>query len=122
MLHAGKLRHRITIQRKANVADSSGEVQNEYGSLETEWENYLELWAAVEPFSVRDFAGAREFVSAQSEQTKITARITVRRHTGIVAGMRILHNDEYYYIEGILPDKFSGLEYLTLAVSSGVRA
>lgn len=117
MLDAGKLRHRLTIQKLQNVADSSGEVQDSNGDLVQEWVDVATVWGAIEPVS------GREFISAQTEQSKIIARIVIRYRNDIDATMRIFHayKDAYYNIEGILSDKESGLEYLTLPVSEGVR-
>ncbi len=117
MLNAGRLRHRIRIEHLVNMEDSAGEVQNESGELEQEWVTLAEVWAAIDPLS------AKEFVAAQSEQSKVVARITIRYRTDLDASMRIYHAAKglYYNIEGILSDKDSGLEYLTLPVSEGVR-
>lgn len=117
MLDAGKLRHRLTIQRLENIEDSSGEVQDSNGDLIQEWVNVATVWGAIEPLS------GREFIAAQAEQSKVVARITIRYRNDIDASMRIFHayKDTYYNIEGILADKESGLEYLTLPVSEGVR-
>lgn len=117
MLDSGKLRHRLTIQKLQNVADSSGEVQDSSGDLIQEWVNVATVWGAIEPLS------GREFMAAQAEQSKVVARLTVRYRNDIDATMRIFHayKDAYYNIEGVLSDKDSGLEYLTLLVSEGVR-
>lgn len=108
MIDAGRLRHRVTIQYPADARDS-------FGAPEIDWETFAVVWAAIEPLS------AREFVSAQAEQSKVVGRITIRKLAGIDADMRIEHNGEIYNIEGILTDKDSGLEYITIPVSKGVR-
>lgn len=113
MLKAGKLRHRITIQQQV-------EVQNpDNGAMSVDWSNVATVWAAIEPLS------AKEFIASESETSKITTRVTIRFRTDVTAKMRLLHNkkgvDFYYNVEGVLPDKDSGLEYLTLPCSEGVR-
>ena len=35
--------------------------------------------------------------------------------------MRILHRGQVYNIAGLLPDRVSGLEYITIPVSAGVN-
>jgi hypothetical protein len=35
--------------------------------------------------------------------------------------MRILHRSQVYNIAGLLPDKVSGLEYITILVSGGAN-
>lgn len=110
-MHAGKLRHRVTLQTPVQVQDSMT------GGLETEWDDVATVWAEIAPLS------AREFVAAQTEISKITARITIRYRDDVTAEMRIYHSakDKFYNIEGVLSDKESGLEYLTLPCSDGVR-
>jgi SPP1 family predicted phage head-tail adaptor len=75
------------------------------------------VWASIEALS------AREFIAAQAEDSKVNTRITIRYRSGINAKMRLYHEakDVYYNIEGVLSDKDSGLEYLTLPCSSGLR-
>lgn len=108
-MQAGKLRHRVTLQRYEETRDDMGAV------IET-WVDVATVWAAVEPLSVR------EFISAQAGQSEISARITIRYRPGIDATMRVLHRDQIYNIKGPpLPDPRSGREYLTLAVAAGVN-
>ncbi len=109
MLKSGRLSHRVTIESPTYTQDS-------YGDPTPDWVTVAEVWAAIEPLSVR------EFMAAQSEQSKVSARITIRHRSDLSADMRILHNGKIYNIEGILPDPDSGLEYVTLPCSQGVRA
>lgn len=104
-----KLRHRITIQHKTRTQDP------ETGELTEGWADFATTWASVEPLS------AREFIAAQSTQSKISARIVIRYRSGIDASMRILHDGRVYNIEGVLPDNKSGREWLTLPCSEGVN-
>ncbi len=109
-MEAGKLRHRGVLQYQA-------ETQNQdTGAIQVTWLDLATLWMAIEPLSARDF------VAAQAEGSKVSARITIRYRDDVTAKMRIRHlaKDHYYYIEGVLADKESGLEYLTLPVSQGV--
>src|SRR5690606_36164045 len=105
---AGPLRHRVTLQERQLTQDS-------YGSPVTEWVDVATLWAAVEPLS------AREFIAAQAQQSQVTARIRIRYRPGVNGQMRILHRGKFYNIAGVLADKESGLEYLTLPVTEGVN-
>lgn len=110
-MDAGSLRHRIIIQQQT-------ETQNQdTGAVQISWTDLARVWSSIEPLSSRDF------VAAQSEQSKVIARITIRYMAGVTSKMRIHHpaKDIYYNIEGVLSDKDSGLEYLTLPCSSGVR-
>ena len=136
---AGRFRHRIEIQKLTlgivdgrillengnNLAqeqsglilteNSSVIVQGADGELIQNWVEVAKVWAAIEPLS------AREFVAASSEQAKVSTRITIRAREGLDESMRIYHKGKYYNIHGILPDKESGLDYITLPCSEGVR-
>ena len=107
-IDAGKLRHWVDIQEPLESRDSEG-------GVEVLWEIFARVPAAIEPLS------AREFVAAQSVQSRVTTRITIRHLDGITAKMRIEHGSKIYNIEGILADKESGLEYITMPVSEGVN-
>ena len=111
MLSAGKLRHRVVIQE-------ARETQNQNtGAMNVAWVDVATVWAAIEPLS------AREFVTAQTEVSRASARITIRYRDDVTAKHRVFHESKnlLYNIEGVLSDKDSGLEYLTLVVSEGVR-
>lgn len=109
-MEAGKLRHRVTIQRQTSVQDPST------GAMATSWADvWTRVPAGVEPLS------AREFIQSQAGQSEVTARITIRYREGLDATMRITHRGKVYNIEGVLPDNMSGLEYITLPVSEGVN-
>ena len=112
-IDAGKLRHRIAIQEYQFI-----EQDPSTGEEKRDWASIHECWAAIEPVS------AREFVAAQAAQSKVTTRITIRYADDIDASMRVVHvkrgKQKVYNIEGILADKDSGLEYLTLVCSEGV--
>lgn len=106
-LDAGKLRHRVTLQRLLRYIDTAGDTAED-------WTTFATVWAAIEPLS------AREFVGSQAMQSQVALRVTIRYLDGVVATMRLLHGAKVYVIEGVLPDKESGLEYLTLPCSQGV--
>lgn len=108
-IDSGALRHRVVIEYPQHSQDSIT------GAMTPQWLELDEVWAAIEPLSARDFT------AAQAQQSKIVARIVVRWRDDITADMRISHGSTVYAIEGILPDKESGREYLTILVSSGVK-
>lgn len=115
-LAAGRLRHRVSIEQYLALLDSNGEVLQDpdTGEVLMDWVALAEVWAAIEPLSTR------EFFAAQSVQSKVSARIIIRYRPDIDAAMRLRHNQKIYNIEGILADKDSGLEYITLPCSQGV--
>ena len=112
-MQAGKLRHRIQLQRQVQGQDP------ETGATVLVWQDWpapgKKLWASIEPLSARDF------IAAQAGQSEITARIVIRQRDGVLPTMRALHRGKVYAIHGVLPDPDSGREYLTLPVSEGVK-
>ena len=107
-LTIGKLRHRVTLQSRTETQDpDTGVVTIGWGDHATD------LPADIEPVS------AREFIASQATQAHITTRIVIRHRDDVVPTMRVVHRGKVYNIEGVLPDKNSGLEYLTLVCSSG---
>jgi SPP1 family predicted phage head-tail adaptor len=108
MLDSGKLRHRVSIERVSYVQDATT------GAMVETWAEIAKVWAAVEPLS------AREFVQSAAGQSEVTARITIRARE-ILATDRIIHRGTVYNIRGVLADKDSGIEYLTLPVAAGVN-
>lgn len=111
MINAGNLRHRVVIQRPVIIQDQTN------GAPITNWEDVATVWASIDPLSVR------ELIAAQKEDSKVSGRITIRYRSDINHTYRLYHayKDAYYNIEGILSDKNSGLEYLTIPVSEGLK-
>jgi len=115
-VEAGRLRHKVTLQERVDLVDSNGDaIQDQNGQQEYIWQTVAEIWAAVEALS------AREFIAAQTTESKVVARITIRYRQDLNYSMRILFRGKVYNIEGVLPDKYSGLEYITLPVSYGIN-
>lgn len=109
-LAAGRLRHRVTIEQKVTTRDP------DTGAPITAWQTWAANVAAeVAPLSVK------EFLAAQQLQSEVSARITIRYRSGVLATMRIRFKGQIYNIAGALPDAVSGLEYLTLPVSQGTN-
>ncbi len=107
-----KLRHRLTLQEKVTTQDGAS------GAWVTAWQDVVaDLPASIEPLS------AREFITAQQMESKVTARVVLRASTPITHDMRLIdkQTSQVYNIEGVLPDTQSGLEYITLPVSAGVN-
>lgn len=109
-MRAGKLRHRIAIQENQSQQDPTT------GEMVDNWVVFAEkVPAEIAPLS------GREFVASKSEQSKTTARITIRYRQGITSAMRILHKDRIYNIEAVLTDDKSGVDHITMPVSEGVN-
>jgi SPP1 family predicted phage head-tail adaptor len=106
MLDAGKLRHRIAILQPDSEQDS------DTGELETIWTELCKVWAGWEPYSTKDF------IAAGTIQNQTSCRAIIRYRTDITPGMRVSFRSKLYEIVGPpLPDKKSGLEYLTLMLA-----
>ncbi|MDQ7965659.1 phage head closure protein [Pseudomonas plecoglossicida] len=110
-MRLGRLNHLITIEHKVKLRDP---VTLEFG--EPTWQKFAKVYAEVSPLSARDL------IAAQAAQSEATARMKIRYRPGVMSTMRILYRGEVYSIEGPpLEDTKSGLEYLTLMVSKGVK-
>ena len=108
-MEAGKLRHRVTLKKLTVTQDSTT------GEMTESWTTFAAVWASVEPLSVK------EFIAAAATQSQVSARITVRYQSGVLPSMRIDHGGKLYNILGVLSDKESGQEYLTLPCSEVVE-
>ena len=118
-IEAGRFRHRVRIEANAPQLDSNGDVIQDQntGEVARVWTLLGEAWAAIEPFS------GREFIQSQAVQSKVDTRIIIRRQNFTVnAGHRIVHGVLIYNIEAVLWDRDSGLEYMTLPCGQGVNS
>lgn len=103
MIAAGKLRHRVTIEQPTITQNPlTGEITEGWGAFASN------LPAAIEDLSARDF------IQSAAVQSEITTRITVRYLPGIKPNMRVVNGDTIYNIRGVLNDKDSRREYITL--------
>lgn len=106
MLDAGKLRHRMQILTKTDTQDPvTGETTQAWAELDT-------VWGSFEPYSTK------EYHASAMTQDQTSARAVIRYRTDVVSEMRVLFREKTYEIKGTpLPDKDSGLEYLTLMLA-----
>lgn len=107
---AGRLRHRVSLQDNVEIIDPNT------GARENKWVEVAKMWASIEPLSARDF------IQSSALQSQITTRITIRYREGVIAKMRVVHRGRVYNITGVLADRDSGLEYMTLPCSEGTNA
>lgn len=120
-MEAGKLRHEVRIERLDYLRDETGQAIQDDSTGETvqQWVEVAIVWASIEPLS------AREFIASAKTQAEIVARIVIRYRDGLDASMRLVHvrtgrPDVIYNPAEFLPDKESGLDYLTAPCSRGV--
>lgn len=107
-MRAGQLRHRVTFQSKVMTQDPVT------GAMVESWVSAGQAWASIEPLSARDL------IAAKAGQSEMTARIKIRYRAVAPTG-RLLYRSQLYQILGVLPDPKSGLDYITLAASTGVQ-
>jgi SPP1 family predicted phage head-tail adaptor len=104
-LDVGKLRHRVTLLVNQPVQDE------DYGELVPDWSELCTVWGSFEPLSTK------EFFAAASIHGEVVARVVIRYRGDVDETMRLTFRGKTYEIIGPpLPDKESGLEYLTLLV------
>lgn len=119
---AGKLRHRIRIDRLTDLLDSNGDVIQDpvTGEISREWQEVDTVWCAIEPLS------GREFIQSAAIQSEIVARIVIRYRDDVLPTDRLVHvvngvDGRIYNPAAFLPDKESGFEYMTIPSSQGVN-
>lgn len=109
MIAAGRLRHRVQLQRQVRGQAPAT------GAQTVSWEPLADVWAEVAALS------ARELVAAKSVDSEVTMRVTIRHRDDVTDKCRVIHRGKILNIHGVLPDPVSGLEYLTLPCSEGVN-
>lgn len=114
-IEAGRLRHVIDIQQRNTAKDATtGEITITWATI------YSDIFAAIEPVSVR------EFVQFQSIQSEVTAKIIIRHLPDLDGTIRLVgvcgcHKDKIYNPAGALEDKDSGVEHITFPCTQGVN-
>jgi len=93
-MEAGRLRHRVTIQRRLESRDT-------YGGRQETWSDVAEVWAEVAPLV------GREYMEGRQEGAEITTKIRIRYRREIGPEMRVMwddpqaHDKRYYDIESV---------------------
>lgn len=91
-MRAGTLRHRVTVEHRAETRD-------DYGGVTTAWT----VFASSVPAAILPVSG-REFFQAEANQAEVSTKIVMRELAGLLPSMRILHDGQQYNIRAILPD------------------
>jgi SPP1 family predicted phage head-tail adaptor len=102
MIRAGRLRHKILLQRKAMTTDDYG------GPVET-WTDFSTPWASVEPLS------GRELANAQAVNAETTTKITMRYLAGVTAADRIIFEGRFYNIQSVIDEEMRHRQLVILA-------
>jgi len=108
-MQAGKLRHRVTLQRRVESQDATGAVV-------WTWTSFATVWASIEPLT------GREYFAAAQVQSAIDARIRIRYLANVTAKMRVLHVAErgspslvtYYAVETVIDPEERGGELVLM--------
>lgn len=109
-MRSGRLRHRVTIERRTTTTDAHGD------QLDT-WTTMATVWAAIEPLN------GREYFAASGEASEVTARIRLRYQSelaGMTTADRVTHNGVNYDIRSVINPEQRGME-LVLMCSIGAR-
>ena len=88
-MNAKDLNQRVTIQQQSTAVD-------EIGQPVVSWADVATVWAEV-----KDVSG-REYIAAGAEQSAVLTKITIRKRSGIVSAMRVLHGSDTYGIDAVL--------------------
>ena len=109
-MRASELCHRIRIEKLTSPRDDDGY------PIPAQWSDYLSLWAKITHLSGRDL------IAAQSNQSKIVARMKIRYREDIDTTMRVVYKGKHYAIDSQpLEDMSTGFEYVTFLLSQGTE-
>ncbi len=100
-MRAGKLRHRLSIQRETEFVSPNGERSKV-------WTTAWTVWGSVEPLS------AKESTSAQQQGGNVTHKITVRG-ARITTQDRVSYNGRIFHLESVLNFEERGIKTDALA-------
>lgn len=87
-MQAGKLRHRLVIEKTTHVV-------NAFGEQESTWKTFAEVWGRIRPLT-----GSERFIAAQTAAAE-DAVFHVRYLSGLSPKMRIICEGNNYDITSI---------------------
>lgn len=88
-MNAGRLSHRITLQRRATTEDALGQPVGA-------WQDVATVWADAQPIR------GREWFQAEAAQSSIDVRFTLRHRRDVSSGMRVFWNGRPYDIQSVI--------------------
>ena len=106
-MRAGKLRHRVVIQRNTGTRAADG-------SQLFNWTTLATRYAEIQTLN------AREFFSAQQAQSEISGKIIFRHPCDVRADDRITHDGKIYNVHAAMPTNANQREVVCM-VSEGVN-
>lgn len=93
---------------------AKGKQQDEFGQPIDDWVTVHSVWA-----NIRHQSGM-ETVKASAEMTSVKVSIRIQYLDGVTAAMRVLHENEIYSIEAVMPDRVRR-QYVDLVCSIGAN-
>lgn len=87
-MRAGRLRHRVELQRLV-------EDRNELNEVVQTWQTLDTVWARIEPLQ------GREFVEAQRNEARLSHRITIRAYTGLTVRDQVKYGTRTFGIVSV---------------------
>lgn len=88
-MNAGKLRHRITLQRRDVTQDA-------FGAPVDTWTDVATVYASIDPLK------GSQLLAAQAFGNETKAKIIIRYRPGITADMRVVFGAKIYDIHEII--------------------
>jgi SPP1 family predicted phage head-tail adaptor len=90
-MQAGRLRHRVTVQRATDAID-------QYGDQTPTWTSLGTVWASVEPLN------GREYFAAAQMQSEVSTRIVIRPISGVTLTPkdRVKFGSRYFDIQSVI--------------------
>ena len=86
-----KLAQRATLEAQTLTPDGAG-------GYSGSWDAIALVWAAIEPIAGADVYGP------DTTESRVRYRITIRRRTDVIAGMRVTANGRVFRITAVLDD------------------
>ena len=97
-MRAGRMRHRVTIQKRTLVPDGP------YGETKEVWEDDVTIWASLEPLKGTEYFNAQDVAQRVAA---VEARMCIRPRAGLnPAENRVVHKGLTYDIVSILGDNW----------------
>ncbi len=109
MHEAGRLRHRVQLQKRIETREASGGF-NPTRTKDDGFSTAATRWASVEPFQVRE-----RYQSSQY-QGEVSHRIVVRDAAGIGNGDRVKWGSRVFAVKGVRDIEERGLKFEILVL------
>ena len=86
-----QLNRRVALEAQTLAPDGGG-------GYSASWDTIATVWAAIEPFSGADVFGP------DASEARVRYRITIRRRSDVLAGMRVNDSGRLFAINAVLDD------------------